>query len=211
MTKIPNSHLMTTVELANVLDAEFRKYNARRHRGTKAIPLETLRAHPTEPRRVDEKHIALALLRRTKGTIQKDGVEFNGIMYQGPGTFAHIDEEIIRGSLVTRPDFLHVFDPNHGGDEVWLGRLTPAADAGVAMARAVYDARRYQIETVERAQRLADDLCKEMLVQLRGGIVEEPGADPVEHRPSRRRGTKKEDDSLKKRQARNADSPIWKK
>ena len=131
MTKFPNSHLMTTVELANVLDAEFRKYNARRHRGTKAIPLETLRAHPTEPRRVDEKHIALALLRRTKGTIQKDGVEFNGIMYQGPGTFAHIDEEIIRGSLVTRPDFLHVFDPNHGGDEVWLGRLTPAAGAGL--------------------------------------------------------------------------------
>jgi hypothetical protein len=209
VTKKPDAKLLTTVELAGVLDAAFRKYNAHLHRGIRTTPIEAYRANPIVPTMVEEKLIALALLRRKKGTLQKDGLEFNTIMYHHvAGTFGHIGEDIIVGYLETRPDFVHVFDTNHGKEQ-WLGKTGPSVDADRAVAKAVVEARKRQIETFERADRFAD-ARREELPQLRGGIVEVPGSKPVSDPVSKPKQAASNAEDLKLRLDRLAASNVWK-
>lgn len=209
-TRTPNSDLPTIFEFAALLDRDFRAWNQRFHRGVKAIPVQVYEASLVKATRLPEKEIALALFRRKKAVVQKDGVQFRGIMYQGQATFAHIGEEVDCGFLETRPDLLHLFDSNHGRER-WLGKLEPAADAGAALARAVVEARRHRIETFERAQRNARDLRKELLVQLRGGDLEIPGAIPVPDTEPRGRRSSSRADDRKRDLARIAESDIWRK
>jgi hypothetical protein len=49
-----------------------------------------------------------------------------------------------------------------------------------------------------------------MLVQLRGGVVEVPGAKPVQDRPRKKRDGRSEADHLERRLASLGDSDIWK-
>ena len=182
---VPDSKLLTVGELANVFDRELRELNARRHRGINAVPLDVYRAGPNAAHQVEPRHIEMALLRRNRtAMVRKNGVTFNGIAYQGEATFAHIGETVSCGYLETRPDFLVIFDATDGR---WLGRLSPASEASSAFARAVVEGRRRQIETVERAERMAGDLREEFLPQLRGGVVEVPGASPVPQGTDRHR------------------------
>jgi hypothetical protein len=210
VTKKPDAKLLTTVELAGVLDAAFRKYNAHLHRGIRTTPIEAYRANPIVPNIVDERHIALALLRRKEAILQKDGVEFRTITHHHVGgTFGHIGEEVIVGYLDTRPDFIHVFDTNHGKEQ-WLGKLGPSVDAGRSVAKAVVEARKRQIETFERADQFANGKRDEMLVQLRGGIVEDPGSKPVSSPSSKPKSKASEAEALKRRLDRLAASNVWK-
>ena len=78
------------------------------------------------------------------------------------------------GYLETRPEFLLIFD----AEGKWLGKLEPAASAGEALARAVFEARRHRIETVKRDHRGAETIRDDWLIQLRGGIGDVPGGEP---------------------------------
>ena len=204
----PESKLLTTRELVTMFDRDLRELNGRPHRGLRAIPLDVYRANPIKPTRLKQEHVGQTLLRRNRTAIvQKDGVQFGGIKYQGVATFAHIGETVGLGYLETHPELLHIF----GADGRWLGELEPAADAGLPLSRALVAARRRQIETVDSAQRTAEGLRSDQLAQLRGGILDDPGAKPVPDQLSVGRGTTSETEDLRRRQAQVAkNTKIWK-
>ncbi|HEY3548649.1 MAG TPA: hypothetical protein VGK17_21450 [Propionicimonas sp.] len=214
MSAVKDGTLMTTIEFVKVLDAGVRDLNGRKHRslGRKRgiatdNPLDTwAQAGVTLPV-VDEEHIALALLRRDEVTVKREGVELNGMVYQGPATFTRVGDRLQAGWLATRPDFIELLDPSRPLGEQWLGRLEISSVASTKYAQAVRDARTFQIETVERADRRADELRAEKLAQLRGGVVDAPGASPTA--PRRPKASRSVAPNVE-RTKRVAVAPIWK-
>jgi hypothetical protein len=200
-----STSLLTTVELADLLDVEFRKWNRRTHRGHGRSPLAVYGERRIEPEPIPESAIALALLRRNRtAKVGKSGVTFNRVQYQGKVAFGLIGQTVTLGYLETHPDRLFLFDASGH----FLGRLQPSASGGLDVARAVRDHRVRQIETVRRAERMADELADHALIQLRG-------ARPVDDQPPRRglgstRRKFRDQASLDRRRARVAASGIWK-
>lgn len=207
MSRIKDSDLLTTVEFARALEPVIREANARRHRSIHTSPLEKWRSSAGSAEPVSERHVALTLLRREGVTVVRAGVELNGITYQGKPTFGHVGDRLEAGWLATRPDFIELYDPARPAGEDWLGRLEPLTSASNKLSTAVKDARTYQIETVERAQRGADKLRSEAAAQLRGGVVDDLGAAPA--RTSRSRASRAAVPSSNRRRERIAKSHIW--
>lgn len=207
MSRIKDSDLLTTVELARALEPAIREANTRRHRGIRTSPLEKWRSTAGSAEPVSERHVALTLLRREGVTVGRAGVELNGITYQGKPTFGHVGDRLEAGWLATRPDFIELYDPARPMGEDWLGRLEPLSSASNKLSTAVKNARTYQIETVERAQRGADRLRSEAAAQLRGGVVEDLGAAPA--RTTRPPASRAVAPGSHRRRERIANSPIW--
>jgi hypothetical protein len=207
VSKVDDTKLLTTIELARAIDEGIRDLMTRNHRTLKAAPLEVWRDSGVELPKVSERKIALALLRRDPVTVGKDGIALNGLKYQGPPTFARVGDRLEAGWLATRPDFIELFEPDGELEDCWLGRLETISVASTKYARAVRDARTFQVETVERAERRAGELRAEKAVQLRGGVVELPGGAPTPSRPKR---TRRADPPDPDRETRVANAPIWK-
>jgi hypothetical protein len=199
-------------EFVELLGGAIDQYNAERpHRSLGGDPpLEVQRADPTEPVWIDPGAIALALMRRQKeGVIAKDGIEFLGINYFERAMIDHIGETVEFGWLEQRPDYIEVFDPNHGGSEPrWLCRAVPLAQATKAMAGAVDTARRHAIEWLGSIERDAGRIRDERLAAFRAARPVDPGVDetptPATSRrprrapePARRADTKRRLDELK--------------
>lgn len=202
------SDLLTIAGLTELLDQDFRALNRRRHRGIDASPLEMYRTNAIEPTRLKEEHIVTALLRRKKtAKVQKDGVQLRGIKYQGKAAFAHIGETVGLGYLDTHPQWLYIFDEKGK----CLGKLEPAADAGMALANAVSESRTKQIATVKRAAHTAAGLRRELLPQLRGGNADVLAVEPLSESTLPRRGSPRDADGLARRLARAKSSDICKK
>jgi hypothetical protein len=198
--------LLTLPELANLLDAEFRNWNLRVHRGHGHKPIDVYRDSQMKPEFVPESAIALALLRRNRtARVQKGGVMFNTILYQGEATFGLIGQTVSVGYLETHPEFIYLFDSRGR----FLGKLEPAASAGLALAAAVRDRRTRQIETVRRAEALAEKLAASGLIQLRG---DQPGGElAVAGGKTPTRRSKSIDRAMReRRRARVAATGIWK-
>jgi hypothetical protein len=137
--------------------------------------------------------------------VGKAGVAFNRIQYQGEPAFGLIGQTVTVGYLETHPELIFLFDSRG----VFLGKLDPAASAGLALAAAVRDRRTREIETVHRAERLAEGLAANTLVQLRGAASAGDRA-ATGRKPAARRRKDLDRASLERRRARLAASGIWK-
>lgn len=208
MSRTPDSQVATTIEFAKLVDGAIREYNATRHRGIKTSPIARLLASGRSFEAVPEREVALALLRREDVTVTRAGVELNGILYQGAATAAHVGDRLEAGWLATRPDFIELFDPARPKAEQWLGHLRAMPAASDRLSGAIKEARRLQIETVERAEQGARALRARELAQLRGGVVADPGTTPrTAKAPRQPRNTPKVSEP---RRARLANAAIWK-
>lgn len=207
MSRIKDSDLLTTVEFAQALEPAFREANTRPHRGIRTSPLEKWQSSAGSAEPVSERHVALTLLRREGVTVVRAGVELNGITYQGKPTVGHVGDRLEAGWLVTRPDFIELFDPARPTGEEWLGRLEPVSSASNKLSAAFKDARTYQIETIDRADGGADRVRSAAAAQLRGGVVDDLGAAPA--RTTRPRASRAVVPSSHRRRERIAKSPIW--
>lgn len=173
MSRRPHSDFMTTTEFAAEVGLAIRDYNSKLHRSLKGSPLTAWRDADVQATPVPERDVALTLLRRDEVAVTRQGVEINGVMYQGRATFSRIGETLEAGWLATRPDFIELFDPLAIPSERWLGRLEPLDQVSRKLSNEVRRVRDREIETVERAQRRAKEL-REELPQLRSGKTLEP-------------------------------------